>query len=472
MSNNTNEDRTAPPAVPFVDPTAPAPIVLGVRGRYRVVGELGAGGFGTVHLAEEEATGQRVAIRFLPGGLADALHALVQGRSRSIVDASTSHPGLVRVLEFGEAEKRRLFVAMEFVEGRRLSEILSGGEPLDIGAALRLSLDLGGAVEALHNLGLIHGALRPRNVMVLDDGRVKLMDVELADLRDTPAMEGVITAKPPPEYGSPERIRQAPVTEKTDVYAFAVILYEVLCGVPPFRAATTEDVLAMHLTEKPVPLRLRRPTVPVAVDRIVKQALDKQPELRPFMSDVLNVFWEEANARATRWKWTAAIVSGAALAASIAGLVAWGLFAPRPSGLRTVAQSLLLSTEQALVSASPTASGPTAANPEAPVAGSVTPANPAADTGAYWVQVGAFKDPKAAKRLAVRLRQQNYRVEESSARAAERRLSGSRASAAAASMSGDVLHRVRVGPYADRAAASSALETLEGQGYAPFIARK
>ena len=492
MSSDNHDNLTGPTTVPFVEPADRAPIGLSVQGRYRIVGELGTGAFGTVYLAEQETTGHRVAIRLLPRGFVGAPHAVeaIRRMSRSIVDASTAHPGLVRVREFGEAETGRPFVAMEFVEGRRLSEILSEGE-VDMGAALRLSLDLGGAVEALHNLGLIHGALRPCNVMVLEDGRVKLMDVELAGLRDAPVMEGVITAKPPAEYLSPEQIRQAPVTEKTDIYAFAVILYELLCGVPPFRAATSEAVLAQHLTETPIRMSLRRPAVPVAVERIVRRALDKQPESRPFMPDVLNRLWAEANTPATRWQRTAAVVGGAAVAVSIAVLVAWSMFAPRPSALRSLAQSASrLAAEQAQVNASPTSSALATAKRVAPMAGPATPsvqpsaASPAAENRAYWIQVGAFKDHEAAKRLAGRLRQQNYRVEESPARADERETVGGAPSASSPSRGsasdeydvfvggGDVLHRVRVGPYADRAAATSALKALEGKGYKPFITKR
>src|SRR5207249_957939 len=157
-----------------------------VQGRYRIVRALGTGAFGSVCLAEDESTGHQVAIRLLPRWLAAPPHAAqaVLRRGRSIIAASAAHPGLVRVHEFGELETGGIFAAMEFVEGRRLSEILSGGEPLDISAAIRLALDLGGSVETLHNMGLVHGALRPCNVLVLEDGRVKLMDLELAGLRD------------------------------------------------------------------------------------------------------------------------------------------------------------------------------------------------------------------------------------------------------------------------------------------------
>src|SRR2546425_10825551 len=129
---------------------------------------------------------------------------------------------------------RSPFVAMERVKGRRLSEILSEGKPLAVGAVLRLALDLGGSVETLHSMGLVHGALRPCNVMVLEDGRVKLMDAELACLRDSESMKALVAAEPPAGYLAPEQIRQAPVTAKADGHAFAPIRYEMLCGAPPF----------------------------------------------------------------------------------------------------------------------------------------------------------------------------------------------------------------------------------------------
>lgn len=376
MSKDATEGPTGPTTGPSVEPGDRDLIGLRVKGRYRIVRELGTGAFGNVYLAEDEATGHPVAVRFLPRALASAPHAAqaVQRMGRSIVAASTAHPALVRVPEFGEAENGRAFAVMELVEGRRLSELLSGDKPLDVGAALRLALELGGAVETLHNMGVVHGGLRPRNVMVLEDGRVKLMDLELAGLRDTPAMEGVLGAEPPAEYLSPEQIRRAAVTEKTDIYAFGVILYEMLCGVPPFQAPTREAVLAKHLTETPVPMRRRQRAVPASVESAVALALYKQPELRPLMQDVLNRLWAEANGPATRWKRTAAIIGGAALAASIAGLVAWGLFAQRPSAPPPLAQPAPPPpAAEAPVSAAPTASAPAIETRPAPVAGPMTP---------------------------------------------------------------------------------------------------
>ena len=317
MTGDVNENVTGPPVVP--------------KGRYRIVSDLGAGAFGNVCLAEDEATGHEVAIRFLPRGLVGVPNA-AQTRQRtggSIVAASAAHPALVRVLEFGDAENGHAFVAMELVQGRRLSEMLSEG-PLAVDAALRLAIDLGGAVETLHNLGFVHGALRPRNVMVREDGGVKLMDVELIGLREAWAMKGIIAEEAPAEYLAPEQITGLPATEASDVYAFAAILYEMLCGKPPFQAETREAVLAKHLTETPAPMRRRRRTVPGSLESVVALALSKPPNLRPSIQNVLNLLWEKANPPATRWKRKAAIAGGGVLAASIAVGGAWALLAPSP----------------------------------------------------------------------------------------------------------------------------------------------
>jgi serine/threonine-protein kinase len=406
VNKDAKKGQTGPVAAPSVEVGDAALIGLCVNGRYRVVSELGAGAVGNVCLAEDEATGHEIALRFLPRGLSGVPHAAQEKQRRSIVSASTIHPALVRVLKFGEAENGHAFVAMELVQGRRLNEILSQG-PLEVDAALRLALDLGGSVEILHKMGLTHGALRPSNVMVLKDGRVKLMDLELIGLRDAKVVKGFVAAEPPAEYLSPEQIRRVPVTEKTDIYSFGVLLYEMLCGAPPFQAETRDGILAKHLTGTPAPMRRQRRAIPASVEAVVALALYKQPELRPPMHNVLNRLWAEAHAPAIRQKRTARIVGGAAVAASIAALVGWGLFTPRPAEPPPPAQSTPPAAKQAAVGTTSTPrTSPTerrTAPPPRPAARAAGEAARATPPSA--VQSSAAPSPKAEPREQSRARQ-------------------------------------------------------------------
>src|SRR5437867_940634 len=362
MSKDVRAVPTRLALVPSNEPDNRAPVGLHVKGRYRVVSELGTGVFGTVCLAVDETDGREIAIRFLPRELVDPSQPRPTRRrgdpspaDQAIVEASTAHSSLVRVLEFGEAETGQAFAAMELVHGRRLSAILSEG-PLEVQTALRIAIDLGGAVETLHNMGLVHGALRPSNVMIASDGHATLMDVELIGARAAQAVHGILIDEPPPEYLSPEQIRQAPVTDTTDIYAFAVILYEMLCGVPPFQGDSREAVLAKHLTETPAPMRQRRRTAPATLEGIVALALSKVPEPRPPIKAILNRLWEEANRSKTRSKRVYVIVGGGVLVTLIAAVVGWSLLAPRLSAPLPFANPAPPAAEQAQKPAAPPAS--------------------------------------------------------------------------------------------------------------------
>jgi eukaryotic-like serine/threonine-protein kinase len=342
---------------------------LRVRGRYRVVSEIGSGAFGTVCLGEDESTGYRVAIRFLPQSFATTPQAsqAVLRMGRSIIAGSTSHPAIARVLEFGELDAGRPFTVTEFVEGRRLSELMSGRAPLEIHAALRIALELGGAVETLHNMGFVHGAINPHNVVVLEDARVKLLDVELAGLRDAREVQGLVSTDPAAEYLSPEQIQKAPTTEKTDIYAVGVILYELLSGAPPFEGSTRDAICAKHLKEAPVPIHRRREGVPASVSRAVTLALYKQPEARPLMGDVLNLLWTGAHGPAPQRKRAAVILGGAALAALAVAAVVWGMLALRPPGASSPAQPTARPTiEPARPALAPAAPAPPAVETRKP----------------------------------------------------------------------------------------------------------
>ena len=188
-------------------------IGLRLRDRYRIVTLLGRGALGEVAVAEDEVTGERVAVRLLPRELSAET---VQRSRRSIVAASAAHPAFVRVLDSGETSDGRSFVVMELAEGRGLNEELAGNESLQMSDALRLALDLGGAIETLHNLGIVHGAVRPCNVRILPQGRLKLMDLEIAGLRGSPELRELLAETAPADYLAPEQVRGTSLSDSLD----------------------------------------------------------------------------------------------------------------------------------------------------------------------------------------------------------------------------------------------------------------
>jgi putative tryptophan/tyrosine transport system substrate-binding protein len=374
-----------------------------VGNRYRVVRELGSGAFGTVCLAEDETTAQQVAIRFLPREFAAKPNVVrtVQGLGRPITTGASAHPGLVRVLEFGEAELGEPFAVMELVEGRRLSDIMSEGKTLDLATARRWTLDLGASVEAIHNMGLVHGSLRPRNVMILADGHVKLMDVELIGLLEGPTPQSVLDASPA-EYLAPEQIRRAPVTEKTNVYALGSIIYEMFSGAPPFRAAERDGVIARQLTAPPLPLRRRR-AVPPSIESIVMQALEKDPELRPWVSEMLNGLWGETKAPTIRdWKRPTMIRGGVAFAAALLAVFgAWTLLGSRSSARATAPRAEQAAAGTPRSTGLPVSAAPVTVSSPAPKIATSAPEPPAAKMASETAKAPPPTAPTPAKAVAI-----------------------------------------------------------------------
>jgi serine/threonine protein kinase len=299
-----------------------------LNSRYRIVAKLGRGSLGPVCVAEDSTTGSPVAIRLLPSTPGRARGGDVLERiSPAIVAASRAHPALVRVLETGRTNSGRPFVVTEFVEGRRLSDVLASGPCPDVPEALAMALELGGAVETVHNMGLVHGALRTRNVIVLADGRVKLMDLELAGLRDAPAMR-LAGAEPPAETPSAEQLRDEMITEKSDIYSFASIVYETLCGTSPFDALTADAAAARQAPQRPAWPRDSRAKIPHSVRRIIEDALSEEPQRRPFMSELLNGLLLKPSVTAGVRRRVVFVNAAAAAAVGVA-LLGWGVLTPR-----------------------------------------------------------------------------------------------------------------------------------------------
>ncbi len=319
-----------------------APLVVGgtIQSRYRILETLGQGPMGSVFLAESMTTGTRVAVRIVPHEL--SMHAERSGlisRPPVIAGGQSKSPSVrTTAYEWEQLCDGRVLFATEYVNGRLLSALIREERVFDVDRALELGIQIAEAVEWAHNLGVVHQAIRPQNVVVSMSGadeHVRLLDWELTRLRSLCPL-----AMAPAEYLAPEQITGADITERTDIYAFGILLYEMLSGTVPFRAAVRDEVLRKQREESPVPLRRLRRDVPAAVERAVMQALQKAPEHRPrdiaaLLNDLwmARTEWREARPSGTGRAWWAetkwqAIALGAVIAFG-AALPGWVLLSHR-----------------------------------------------------------------------------------------------------------------------------------------------
>lgn len=257
-----------------------------IKGRYQIIKKLGEGGMGTVYLAEQISMARKVALKVLHGNFASDDEFIGRFRREARLAASLNHPYIVTVHDFDQGDDGALFIAMEYIDGRSVTEVIRRDGPLDVVRASRLGAQIAEGLEAAHRRGVIHRDIKPDNIMVVGDEdfeKVKLMDFGIARLRDTGSMSrltraGVIMGTP--AYMAPEQAEGAEVSEQTDIYALGIVLYEMLSGSVPFRASTPGAVLLKQIQERPLALRKLRREIPAAIESAVMQALEKEPSKR------------------------------------------------------------------------------------------------------------------------------------------------------------------------------------------------
>ncbi len=270
---------------------APVPRSKGRVGPYQLLEVLGVGGMGVVYLAEREGPDftQRVALKLLRAGFADPRLEERLRRERRIL-ARLEHPGIARFIDGGTTDTGQSFFAMEFVEGTTLLAACDA-RGLDTRDRVRLFLSICAALHYAHQQRVVHGDLKPSNILVTPDGQVKLLDFGIAELMDvTGAPDGATRSAPwlTPAYASPEQVRGQPLSILTDVYSLGVVLYELLAGSRPYEVErhTPAEVERIVCTREPPPPSTRvhapreRRALAGDLDTIVLMALAKEPTRR------------------------------------------------------------------------------------------------------------------------------------------------------------------------------------------------
>ena len=248
-----------------------------VDARYRLLSRLGSGGMAEVWAAEDTELGRQVALKLLHSRLAADQDFVERFRREASAAAGLQHPNVVSVYDRGESQGT-YYIAMEYLRGPSLKDLVRRG-PLEPGYAVELVVQVLKAARFAHRHGIVHRDLKPHNVMLDDEGRVKVTDFGIAragasDMTETGSIMGTA------QYLSPEQAQGHAVTSSSDLYSIGVMLFELLTGRVPFEGESPVTIALRHVSEAPPPPSRLNPRVPPALDAVVLRALAKDPNDR------------------------------------------------------------------------------------------------------------------------------------------------------------------------------------------------
>jgi len=246
------------------------------KDRYEILGPLGFGATSRVDKARDKIIGRTVAIKTLVHSFGAAPQQKQFLREAQIV-GQLSHPAIVNLFDVGVEETGIAYLVMEYVNGRTLQQVLAES-PIPWPRACSWAADLATALGRAHHAGIIHGDVKPANIMITEEGEVKLSDFGIARFATQVSGSGRIMGTP--AYLAPEQIMGEPHSTRSDLFSLGIVLYQMLTGVPAFDGSSVAAVCAQILTTDPLPPSKRNPALPAGLDHIVMRCLAKKAEDR------------------------------------------------------------------------------------------------------------------------------------------------------------------------------------------------
>jgi eukaryotic-like serine/threonine-protein kinase len=247
--------------------------------RYEVGRLLGAGGMAEVFEGRDRLLARRVAIKVLQAQFVRDPSFLIRFKREAQAAASLSHPNIVGVYDTG-SEDGTHFIVMEYVDGRTLKDVIRAEGPLYPERAAEICADVCSALVAAHARGLIHRDIKPGNVMLTPDGKVKVMDFGIARATTSETITQTAAVVGTAQYISPEQAQGQTVDYRSDIYSLGCCLYEMLTGTVPFTGATPVAIAYRHVREDPTPPRMLNADVPAPLEAICLKAMAKLPDNR------------------------------------------------------------------------------------------------------------------------------------------------------------------------------------------------
>ena len=255
--------------------------------RYKVISQIGAGGMALVFRAQDLSLGRLVAIKVLRESYTGDEEFLNRFLHEARAAANLAHPNIVTVHDFGE-DAGRYYMVMEYVEGENLKDIIRASAPFSVDRALDNAIQICAGVGHAHRAGLVHCDLKPHNVLVTPEGKVKVTDFGIARVLialHPGEVSDIVWGSP--QYFSPEQAAGEQPTPASDVYSIGIMLFEMLTGRLPFQAENPQALAMMHLRDEAPPISLYNPNVPDALQRIISKVLAKEPATRYRTADQL-----------------------------------------------------------------------------------------------------------------------------------------------------------------------------------------
>jgi serine/threonine protein kinase len=255
--------------------------------RYQLLEKLGSGGMADVFRARDLMLDRIVAIKVLRKDYSSNPDFQNYFRMEARSAANLSHPNIVTVHDFGFADNL-LFIVMEFIPGKDLKQLIRERGRFSVEAGIPLIIQACAGLGYAHRAGLVHCDVKPHNLLVAPDGRLKVTDFGIARaLATITPGEHTDVVWGSPLYFAPEQAQGEAPSPASDVYSLGVVMYELLCGTPPFTASNSSELARLHISARPIPIREYIPDIPTALEEIIMKVLSKEPAARYRTADQL-----------------------------------------------------------------------------------------------------------------------------------------------------------------------------------------
>ena len=250
-----------------------------INDRYEIIKTIGEGGMANVYLAEDTILERKVAIKVLRGDLSNDEKFIRRFKREALSVSNLSHPNIVEVYDVGE-EDGNYYIVMEYIEGKTLKQLLQKRGALTLTEVIDIMSQLTDGLAHAHEAYIIHRDIKPQNIMIEDNGRIKITDFGIAMALNSTQLTQTNSVMGSVHYLPPEQANGKGSTVKSDIYSLGILMYELLTGSVPFKGDTAVEIALKHMKEKIPSVRKQNPTIPQSVENIILKATAKNPKNR------------------------------------------------------------------------------------------------------------------------------------------------------------------------------------------------